>query len=323
MDLDLASRRARGIAEEWRGGRRSRPGEHTAVYLKRLHEAEVDGRETIHQLTQGRPIGKIVIDRAVAAAERAVQITLSDGAAQRASMRAAKQGHRHHRRSRHRQDHAAQFADRGARRCGAEADAGRSDRTRRATASGGHRPRGEDHPSAAGVHAGDAGLPSQRGVSDPHQLPHHRRSLDDGCRARLGAGHALMPNCALLLVGDRDQLPSVGPGSVLKDVIASGLVPVVELREVYRQARESMIVANAHRLNRGEFPDVSNRPEGDFFFFERNAPDDVVADHQAARAAAAGRQIRHHRSARDAGADADESRSARHASAQSASCRRC
>ena len=85
-----------------------------------------------------------------------------------------------------------------------------------------------------------------------------------------------MPDCALLLVGDRDQLPSVGPGSVLKDVIASGLVPVVELHEVYRQARESMIVSNAHRLNRGEFPDVSNRPEGDFFFFERNSPDDVV-----------------------------------------------
>jgi exodeoxyribonuclease V alpha subunit len=59
-------------------------------------------------------------------------------------------------------------------------------------------------------------------------------------------------------------------------VIASGLVPVVELHEVYRQARESMIVANAHRLNRGEFPDTSNRPEGDFFFFERNSPDDVV-----------------------------------------------
>ena len=60
---------------------------------------------------------------------------------------------------------------------------------------------------------------------------------------------ALMPNCSLLLVGDRDQLPSVGPGSVLKDVIASDFVPVVQLREVYRQARHSLIVANAHRLN--------------------------------------------------------------------------
>ena len=69
---------------------------------------------------------------------------------------------------------------------------------------------------------------------------------------------ALMPRASLLLVGDRDQLPSVGPGSVLKDVIASDLVPVVELREVYRQARESLIVANAHRLNRGEIPVTQN-----------------------------------------------------------------
>lgn len=88
---------------------------------------------------------------------------------------------------------------------------------------------------------------------------------------------ALMPNCSLVLVGDRDQLPSVGPGSVLKDVIASDLVPVVELREVYRQARESRIVANAHGLNRGYFPDISNDPGGDFFFFERAAPEDVLA----------------------------------------------
>jgi exodeoxyribonuclease V alpha subunit len=88
---------------------------------------------------------------------------------------------------------------------------------------------------------------------------------------------ALTPNSSLLLVGDRDQLPSVGPGSVLKDVITSDLVPVVPLREVYRQARESLIVANAHRLNRGEMPETQNDPAGDFFFFERNAPEDVLA----------------------------------------------
>lgn len=88
---------------------------------------------------------------------------------------------------------------------------------------------------------------------------------------------ALMPNSSLLLVGDRDQLPSVGPGSVLTDVITSGLVPVAELREVFRQARHSLIVANAHRLNRGELPETTNNPEGDFFFFERNAPQDVIA----------------------------------------------
>jgi exodeoxyribonuclease V alpha subunit len=87
---------------------------------------------------------------------------------------------------------------------------------------------------------------------------------------------ALIPGASLLLVGDRDQLPSVGPGSVLKDVIGSRLVPVVELQEVYRQARESLIVANAHRMNRGEMPITQNDAEGDFFFFERTAPEDVL-----------------------------------------------
>jgi exodeoxyribonuclease V alpha subunit len=88
---------------------------------------------------------------------------------------------------------------------------------------------------------------------------------------------ALMPNCSLLLVGDRNQLPSVGPGSVLKDVIASELAPVVELTQVYRQAGQSKIVINAHRINRGELPELSNASGGDFFFIERNAPEDVAA----------------------------------------------
>jgi exodeoxyribonuclease V alpha subunit len=88
---------------------------------------------------------------------------------------------------------------------------------------------------------------------------------------------AMLPNSSLLLVGDRDQLPSVGPGSVLKDVIASDIAPVAQLREVHRQARQSLIVANAHRINRGEMPETHNDPNGDFFFFERNAPEDVLA----------------------------------------------
>jgi exodeoxyribonuclease V alpha subunit len=88
---------------------------------------------------------------------------------------------------------------------------------------------------------------------------------------------AIPPQSSLLLVGDRDQLPSVGPGSVLKDVIASGLAPVVALSQVYRQARESRIVANAHRLNRGLAPEVSNDPADDFFFFERASTEEVLA----------------------------------------------
>jgi exodeoxyribonuclease V alpha subunit len=64
---------------------------------------------------------------------------------------------------------------------------------------------------------------------------------------------------------------------VLKDVIASELTPVVELTQVYRQAGQSRIVTNAHRINRGQLPEAVNAPTGDFFFIERNAPDDVLA----------------------------------------------
>jgi len=85
---------------------------------------------------------------------------------------------------------------------------------------------------------------------------------------------AISPTATLLLVGDIDQLPSVGPGNMLKDIIASGRVETVRLTEVFRQAQESMIVVNAHRVNRGEFP-VGKPPDGkksDFYFVERDDP---------------------------------------------------
>ena len=65
---------------------------------------------------------------------------------------------------------------------------------------------------------------------------------------------AIPLTATLLLVGDVDQLPSVGPGNVLKDIIASGCVETVILTEIFRQAQESLIIVNAHRVNRGEFP---------------------------------------------------------------------
>jgi exodeoxyribonuclease V alpha subunit len=74
-----------------------------------------------------------------------------------------------------------------------------------------------------------------------------------------------------VMVGDVDQLPSVGAGNVLRDMIDAGHVPVVRLTEIFRQARESSIVMNAHRVNRGEMPDTKNRNQGDFFFI--NEPD--------------------------------------------------
>lgn len=88
---------------------------------------------------------------------------------------------------------------------------------------------------------------------------------------------ALGPDSALVLVGDRDQLPSVGPGRVLADIIASGLLPVVELRRIYRQDRRGQIVAGAHRIKLGLMPEFGTDATSDFFFVERNAPEEVAA----------------------------------------------
>ena len=87
---------------------------------------------------------------------------------------------------------------------------------------------------------------------------------------------AVPDTAALLLVGDVDQLPSVGPGQVLGDIIDSGAVPVVRLTEVFRQAARSRIVGSAHRINRGAIPDLS-RPEGDSDFYFVPAEDPETA----------------------------------------------
>ena len=89
---------------------------------------------------------------------------------------------------------------------------------------------------------------------------------------------ALPERAALLAVGDVDQLPSVGPGQVLADMIASGAVPVARLTEVFRQAAHSRIVVNAHAVNAGRLPDLS-RPEGesDFYFVRADDPEAAVA----------------------------------------------
>ena len=82
----------------------------------------------------------------------------------------------------------------------------------------------------------------------------------------------------LILVGDTDQLPSVGAGNVLKDIIASGVVPVVELKRIFRQAQTSRIIMNAHRINHGTFPEVCNRAGSDFFMIDRETPEETAAE---------------------------------------------
>lgn len=87
---------------------------------------------------------------------------------------------------------------------------------------------------------------------------------------------AIEPGTRLVLVGDADQLPSVGPGRILSDMIESGLLQVAYLNQIFRQAEESLIVVNAHRINKGEYPEM-NLPDSDFFFVPRNAPQDAAA----------------------------------------------
>jgi exodeoxyribonuclease V alpha subunit len=90
---------------------------------------------------------------------------------------------------------------------------------------------------------------------------------------------AIRPGASLILVGDVNQLPSVGPGNVLRDIINSGAFKVTTLNEIFRQAQGSLIVTNAHRINSGEFPVLrqsKDSEKSDFFFFEQKDPDDVL-----------------------------------------------
>ena len=252
-------------------------GAYTAIYLKRLHEAEVNVASRIAQLNAGRAMNKDVIDRAVAAAVKSSELELSPE--QKSALRCALLSR--------------VTVITGGPGTGkttllrsllvALAEAGLKPTLAAPTGRAARRLQEASGRDAKTIHRLLEYAPESGGFIRGKDFPLRTNFLiiDEASMMDLELASsllsALMPNCSLLLVGDRDQLPSVGPGSVLKDVIASDFVPVVQLREVYRQARQSLIVANAHRLNRGEFPQVSNDPEGDFFFFERNAVEDVIA----------------------------------------------
>jgi len=87
---------------------------------------------------------------------------------------------------------------------------------------------------------------------------------------------AIRPETKIIFVGDVDQLPSVGPGNVLGDIISSDIVPVIELKKIYRQESESLIIYNAHKVRDGEFPFIGKPKNNDFFFIEKNDPEEVV-----------------------------------------------
>lgn len=91
-----------------------------------------------------------------------------------------------------------------------------------------------------------------------------------------GLLEAIPAGTRLIIVGDADQLPSVGAGNVLRDIIDSELISSVNLTEIFRQAKESLIVVNAHRINKGEYP-YSNEKDKDFFFLQRKGEKEMLA----------------------------------------------
>ena len=126
--------------------------------------------------------------------------------------------------------------------------------------------------------------PSKRGFqkNEHSRLRCHLLIIDEASMIDTVLMHhllkALPPETTLILVGDINQLPSVGPGSVLSDTIASGLVQVVELNEIFRQARDSSIIVNAHKINRGVLPSLksSDKTLDDFYFIDQEDPEEVV-----------------------------------------------
>ena len=104
--------------------------------------------------------------------------------------------------------------------------------------------------------------------------------LDETSMVDVVLGHqflrAVPPNACVVFVGDVDQLPSVGPGSVLADIIASDVVPVVRLTEIFRQAAESQIITAAYAINQGRMPNLKTPEDGgDFYFIEANEPEAI------------------------------------------------
>ena len=87
---------------------------------------------------------------------------------------------------------------------------------------------------------------------------------------------AIRPSTTVILIGDVDQLPSVGAGNVLKALIDSQKIPVIQLTEIFRQAQESMIVTNAHRINKGESPELTGDTDRNFFFIEKEDPEEIT-----------------------------------------------
>lgn len=116
--------------------------------------------------------------------------------------------------------------------------------------------------------------------NESNPLPHDVFIVDEVSMVDVQLMYAFLKavkrGAKVILCGDSDQLPSVGPGNVLKDIIESGLVPVIKLTRIFRQAQESLIVMNAHKINSGEMPEISVHDK-DFFFLSRTSAEITAA----------------------------------------------
>jgi exodeoxyribonuclease V alpha subunit len=233
------------------------------VFLAGLHRAERGIAERLLRLADG--------PAAVARGRRRQGVPLGgaeDGLgpgpepAGGARAGAALEGAGGHRRAGGGQDHARELDPEGAGRRRGRGGAGRPDRARGQAA-------GESTGLGAGtIHRLLETDPRTGGFkrNEVNPLGCDLLVVDETSMVDVPLMHALLKavpeGAALLLVGDVDQLPSVGPGQVLADVIASGAVPVVRLTEVFRQAARSRIVTSAHRINRGQMPDLAATRRG-------------------------------------------------------------
>lgn len=113
---------------------------------------------------------------------------------------------------------------------------------------------------------------------DKNPLPYNAVIVDEFSMVDINLAQSLLKavtrDCKVIIVGDKDQLPSVGAGNVLADIIESGVVPIVYLTQIFRQEENSLIITNAHKINQGEMPDFDNKSK-DFFFESREFLEDI------------------------------------------------
>jgi len=250
-------------------------GGRDCIFLAWLHTMERQIAETLRALAAGRPHGRRSTRRRPSSGWSGNSASPWPSASATPCDSPLPQGDGHHRWAGRREDHhrARHPAILGAKRVRVALCAPTGERP---SASRRVRPRGEDDSPAAGGEPGRRPVPARPASPIECDL----LVVDETSMVDVPLMHALVravpPRAALILVGDVDQLPSVGPGRVLADIIDAGPVPVVRLTEVFRQAAESRIIVNAHRVNHGQMPELTVGPDtpSDFYFVEIDTPEE-------------------------------------------------